>query len=140
MSTNSYIARQVSENVFRCIYCHWDGYLEWNGAVLVKYYDTPEKVDHLLGLGDLSFLGPHLEPDPEKPHTFDRPQENVTVAYGRDRREQGTGARVLTMAKLKRLPSHIEFVYIYTTDGVWCVLRSGELCPVADLLPKGVNV
>ena len=45
------------------IYCHWDGYLEWNGAILQKYYNTAEKVEELMALGNLSSLGPEIMPD-----------------------------------------------------------------------------
>ena len=44
------------------IYCHWDGYLEHNGAILQKYYNTADKVEELLKLGNLSSLGPKPEP------------------------------------------------------------------------------
>lgn len=45
------------------IYCHWDGYLEHNGVILQKYYNTADKVEELLKLGNLSCLGPNPVPD-----------------------------------------------------------------------------
>lgn len=51
------------------IYCHWDGYMEWNGAILQKYYNTADKVEKLIALGNLSSLGPEIKPD--DPHAWD---------------------------------------------------------------------
>ena len=64
MSTRSTIGiiRGFNENAAR-IYCHSDGYLSWNGAILQKYYNTAEKVEKLLALGNLSCLGPEIKPD-----------------------------------------------------------------------------
>ena len=58
MGTRSMIAIQnpYSKDV-RAIYCHWDGYLEHNGAILQKHYASSSKVNNLIALGDLSSLG-----------------------------------------------------------------------------------
>lgn len=102
ISTRSYIAKKIGEDEYLTIYCHADGYLTYNGAMLLDHYNTPERVDALLALGDLSTLQEKLEPDPNLPHSFDynERQEGVTVAYGRDRGETGTEARVATLADL----------------------------------------
>ena len=98
MSTRSLIAMQIEEDKYRTIYCHSDGYLTYNGAMLLDYYNTPEKVKELIDLGSISFLAKKLNPDPSKPHSFnyDERQEDVVVAYGRDRGEK--------MLKLKIKP------------------------------------
>ena len=77
MSTRSLIAKQIGEDKFRTIYCHCDGYLEHNGRILLEHYNTVEKLDELLGLGSLSFLAPKINPDTEKPHSFEEPQMNM---------------------------------------------------------------
>lgn len=67
MSTRSTIGiRRKADNSVKKIYCHWDGYIEWNGAILQKYYNTAEKVEKLLALGNLSILGPEIGPDDPK--------------------------------------------------------------------------
>ena len=63
MSTRSTIGIVRGYNDTTRIYCHSDGYLEWNGAILQKYYNTAEKVEKLLALGNLSCLGPEIKPD-----------------------------------------------------------------------------
>lgn len=87
MSTRSTIAMRLPDNLIHAIYCHNDGYLEGVGATLCRAYTDPAKVRALIELGALSRLGEELEPAPGKPHTFDHPQENLTVAYHRDRHE-----------------------------------------------------
>ena len=57
MSTRSYIAKQIGDNKYRTIYCHSDGYLTYNGAMLLDHYNSPEKLDELLRLGDFVLSG-----------------------------------------------------------------------------------
>jgi len=63
LSTRSTIGIVRGYNDTARIYCHSDGYLEWNGAILQKCYNTAEKVERLLALGNLSCLGPEIKPD-----------------------------------------------------------------------------
>ena len=119
MSTHAFIAKKVDENSYRTIYCHWDGYLEWVGRILVEDYNTQEKVNRLLDLGDISILYSKLDPDPRCPHSFDNPQPGVTIAYGRDRKEKGTDARIKTFADLADRNHGICYVYVYTEDKGW---------------------
>lgn len=128
MSTRSYIAKQVGENQYKGIYCHSDGYLSHNGALLIDIYNTPEKVDEVLELGDLSFLTPELYPDPSKPHGFDydQRQKGITVAYGRDRGETGTAAKEFDFDELVENADWCDYVYIFTEDGKWKYFRPWE--------------
>lgn len=127
MSTRSFIARQIDDDTYRTIYCHMDGYLTYNGALLLDCYNTPEKVDELLNLGDLSFLTSKLNPDPSKPHAFDYDmrQEGVTVAYGRDRGEKNTGAVDLPMEYLQRNARVMAYCYVFTKDNEWKYFKGG---------------
>lgn len=63
MSTRSTIALRRTDGTMKKIYCHWDGYINWNGSILQKYYNTADKVENLLALGNLSSLGPEIKPD-----------------------------------------------------------------------------
>ena len=108
MSTRSHIAVLNGAEGVRTIYCHSDGYPAHNGHILDTYY-TPgnavptgqapgarvayqQKIIDLIDLGDLSLLGEHVHPDPDKPHGFDykQRQPGVTVAFYRDRGERDT--------------------------------------------------
>lgn len=57
MSTRSLIGKLNPNNTVDFIYCHWDGYPDYNGKILNEHYTSPSKVDELLALGDLSVLG-----------------------------------------------------------------------------------
>lgn len=127
MSTRSLIARQIDDDLYRTIYCHMDGYLTHNGAMLLDHYNTSEKVDELLKLGDLSYLAPKLNPDPTKPHSFDydERQEGVTVAYGRDRGKLHTEAMDIPLEELRQTADNVDYCYIFTKDNEWKYLRNG---------------
>lgn len=48
MSTRSLIAKQIGEDAYLTIYCHSDGYLSYNGAMLIDHYNSEEKIDELI--------------------------------------------------------------------------------------------
>ena len=87
MSTRSFIFVEQDDGSYKGVYCHSDGYLTYNGAMLLDHYNSRDKANEIIALGDLSLLCENLYPDPDKPHGFDydKRQEDVTVAYGRDR-------------------------------------------------------
>lgn len=89
MSTRSLIIRKNEEEKYESIYCHWDGYPECNGVILYNHYNNPERVKELISLGDLSSLNVFINPDERLgEHTFNNPQPNTCVFYGRDRGEK----------------------------------------------------
>lgn len=57
MSTRSTIEIQRADGSRQRIYAHWDGYLSHNGHILYHKYDTAEKVEALIALGNISSLG-----------------------------------------------------------------------------------
>ena len=59
MGTRSTIAIEFADNSVSQVYCHWDGYLDNNGAILQNYYMNPFKVKALVELGDFSSLREH---------------------------------------------------------------------------------
>ena len=40
MSTRSFIAKQIGKDAYLTVYCHSDGYLTYNGALLLGCYNT----------------------------------------------------------------------------------------------------
>ena len=128
ISTRSFITKKIGEDAYLTIYCHADGYLTYNGAMLLDHYNTPEQVDALLALGDLSTLQEKLEPDPNLPHSFDynERQKGVTVAYGRDRGDSETEARVFSLAQLNNESNWTEYVYIFDENNKWKYFKTGQ--------------
>lgn len=136
MSTRSYICEELDNGKYKTIYCHSDGYLEWNGAMLLDFYNSKQKVEELLAVGDISTLYPILYPDPRFPHTFEERQEDVVVAYGRDRGETGIEAKDLTFKKLTNENTWIEYIYIFDKNNEWQVLEYpfSEMKPLQQAL------
>lgn len=124
MSTRSYIVierkKKDGTKWYEGIYCHHDGYPSWNGRILQENYQDRKLVEELIRLGDMSSLKEKLCPTAgkESEHSFDHPEKNVCVFYGRDRGEEGVEPKEVS---LKELASNIwiEYVYIYTLDGKW---------------------
>lgn len=62
MSTNSNIALyNAKTKQFKSIYCHYDGYLSHHGDILLRCYNTKEKVEELLSKGGLLSLKEEVE-------------------------------------------------------------------------------
>ena len=60
MSTRSYIGIREKDGTSNLVYCHWDGYIGWNGNILYNHYKTEDKVRKLLSMGDMSCLGEEI--------------------------------------------------------------------------------
>lgn len=128
MSTRSYICIEQQDGTYKGIYCHSDGYETHNGAILIDHYNNRERAEALLKLGNLSYLQPKLEPDPNYPHNFDfdERQEGVTVAYCRDRGETEQEAHPITLEDLDK-DIWIEYIYVFTKDDKWKYFENGNL-------------
>lgn len=120
MSTRSRIGILKENGSIESIYCHLDGYPEWVGKKLYRYYNNPERIKKLINLGDISHLENNLEPNPEMEHKFghDTEQKNVVVAYHRDRNEDWKFVKPLLSKDIKEfekfcLDSDQEFAYLY---------------------------
>ena len=48
MSTNSRLGLRLEDGSILSVYHHWDGYPEWLGVTLNKYYNTRESIAELL--------------------------------------------------------------------------------------------
>ncbi len=142
MSTRSYICEELDNGKYKTIYCHSDGYLTYNGAMLLDHYNSREKVEELLKLGDISCLNINIYPDPRFPHSFDynERQDNVVVAYGRDRGETGVEARDFSMEELTDESSWIEYIYLFDKNNVWQVcerpFKKKHFWPLKQALDK----
>lgn len=121
MGTRSFIIVPNPKGDYTGIYCHWDGYPEGVGRTLEQHYTSKAKIRKLINLGDISSLKPEI--DPAGPHSFDEPWSGVTVAYGRDRGDNGVGARTRdTLQHLVTIAASMwcEYVYLHF-NGVWHV-------------------
>lgn len=139
MGTRSSIGVMQQDGSVKSIYCHWDGYYSHVGKMLYKHYNTEEKANAVVALGGLSSLYENLTPLPEakpnytprgeqprtilaKDHSFDTPQENVTVAYHRDRGEKLSINKFSDLKSYNRSGDFQGYDYLYK-DGAWHTLR-----------------
>lgn len=113
MATRSYIGKMNPETgVINYIYCHYDGYLSHTGRMLVENYNDESKVDELLNLGNLSYLGEEIG---EK-HNFNQPTKGWTLAYGRDRNEPKNGNNQCYLEDYNTSMG-IDYFYLFTEEG-----------------------
>lgn len=112
MATRSRIAVKVGD-IYRSIYCHWDGYPSNQFPILTKHYATQEAAELLVSFGDASSLGERCVP--LGVHSYGAKEEGCTVYYGRDRGEEGTEYR--ETVSLKQI-SPEEYIYVFE-GGVW---------------------
>ena len=115
-------------DVVKSVYCHWDGYLEYNGELLQKQYNSA-KANELVSLGDLSSLRPEIGVEHAFSHfdtemsqeEYSEKFSNMCTFYGRDRKETGTMWKVAhTFAEFLEQCDNCcaEFYYIMK-EGVW---------------------
>ena len=141
MGTRSRIGVMHGENC-KSVYCHWDGYLEHNGAILQEHYDSA-KANNLVALGDLSALAPEIDPGNDN-HSFEQPKAGVCIFYGRDRGETGTEFKTDSTFEdfFQRVDNCCGEWYYVMKDGVWYVGNTYErdtkfykqLVPLAEAL------
>ena len=148
MATRSTIALEYADGTVDQVYCHWDGYLENNGQILFHFYKDPFKLQRIMDTGDLSSLGPELG----EQHSFDtqakygtpeyeKEQEDrrqMCTFYGRDRGEQGVGAkRFKDFEDYKANHQFEEYEYILRKDGNWYVCQYGrDYEPLVEALQR----
>lgn len=86
MATRSAIGYYTEDQKIRAVYCHWDGYLEHNGKLLLENYcDGWETVETLVEGGSISSLGVEVKStvyhtsrgEPVRVNTFDTEEEFV---------------------------------------------------------------
>ena len=100
MATRSYIAMKIGENAYKGVYCHYDGYLDYNGLMLYEHYNTTAQRSIC-----------------RRP-TSTCAIPSFTVFYGRDRGEEGQEAFTCTEEELKDTDSWIEYIYVFD-NGKW---------------------
>lgn len=74
------------KQLYRGIYCHWDGYLEGVGVTLLKYFNFEEGAKAIVERGACSSLSPRLDPISDW-HSFETPEPGTSIFYHRDRNE-----------------------------------------------------
>lgn len=118
MATRGTIAVVHGDGTVSQVYCHYDNYLSGTGVTLVEHYDSLERAEYLVSLGNISILGSMIEPTSDS-HTFNHPDVDVTVFYGRDRGEaDNEPAHYSSVNNYLDSRSSEEYNYLYQA-GAW---------------------
>ena len=140
MATRSTIALEFADGTVQQIYCHWDGYLDHNGQILLEHYSDPFKLRDLIDQGAISSLGPELGVKhdfavtakygtPEYHAEMER-RRGMTTFYARDRGEELIVHKFANYGDYLKNAQFEEYNYILRQDGdraVWFVeFHSGD--------------
>lgn len=131
MATRSRIAIENPDGSVKSIYCHWDGYPEHNGRILNDHYQERKKVESLIELGSISILDENV--DPTGPHSFENPQDGVTVAYHRDRGEAYRKPDGHRNSESYFKGDIEEYGYLFTKENEWVYVS------YSDRRPRPIN-
>ena len=144
MGTRSTIALEFADGTVGQVYCHWDGYLAYNGKILFEHYSDPFKLRDLIDLGDLSSLRPNIgvkhhfsQFDTDlSSEEYEKQFGDMTTFYGRDRNESGTQAKFFKdFEHYKFTHQYEEYEYILRKDGNWYVCQyANEYALLKDAL------
>tara|TARA_R100001244_G_C5111809_1_gene121338 strand:- start:29 stop:451 length:423 start_codon:yes stop_codon:yes gene_type:complete len=104
MGTRSNIIYEEPNGEVLSMYCHYDGYLDYNGRILLDQYNSAEKAKALVEIGYTRSLKPkRMEIDPERPNEMERHRNLNSYMLGVD-------------------PGFIEFIYLWNCkEGKWWV-------------------
>ena len=158
MATRSRIGIVNEDGTVSSIYCHWDGYPEGNGKILLLHYSDRNKVQSLIDLGAISSLRANVLPydpynnvenekvksildrfNPTEKHSFENPQPDVTVAFHRDRGEEYIKPRINESLEDYLNADNEEYGYVFTPEGEWLVRPCyGDVAakPIAEVLAE----
>jgi len=106
-------------------YGHWDGYPEYAGKMLKRYYSNTGKVKQLLKLGKQGISSIDKSMKGGKDHTFNNAKKGETIFYGRDRGEKDNNTNISKNREdllngRNRWSGGTEFMYIWSVkDKKW---------------------
>ena len=135
MATRSTIAIELADGTVKQVYCHWDGYLDHNGQILINHYKDAAKVESLVALGSISSLRNNVGEKHDFDNTDDAREKQWTTAYHRDRGEDLHVNTYSNFEAYKIDHQYEEYEYIMRNTGEWFVSKySEDYVPLADAI------
>ena len=122
MATRSTIAIENLDGSINQVYCHWDGYISWNGYILNKYYNTREEVEKLISGAAISSLGRSIS---DTPLDFDT-QDSENTKYYSYRGEITEIRHFKDFTDYEENHQYEEYEYLFTKDNVWSVFFNND--------------
>jgi hypothetical protein len=122
MGTRSTIALEFADGSVSQVYCHWDGYLSNNGAILAAHYMDPFKVRALVDLGGFSSLEETVEATAGQAYT-QRGEDLAVERYQNADEYFDTCSGEEYDYLLRNVDGKATwFVRCYATNGVWATM------------------
>lgn len=131
MATRSRIGIYNADGTITGIYCHWDGYPENNGKILVDHYTSITKIRKLLKLGNLSSLGPEIG----SKHGFNDRTDDECTFYRRDRGDKIGWRHTEYKDFAEWLGDREDYNYLFR-DGAWHCYDYEKVPVVLDFSPE----
>lgn len=142
MGTRSRIGIELPDHTVVSVYCHWDGYPEHNGRILVQHYLNRKNVENLINGGSMSSLRTRETWD-HTPALKDENGEYLRDAEGfimsendRDPQplyhsERGEDVNVehTSFDEFISGNSGEEYAYLYDLNSNWKAYKIGWNCP-----------
>lgn len=135
MATRSTIAIEAADGTVKQIYCHWDGYLDHNGKLLITHYKDAAKAEQLIALGSISSLRRDVGEKHDFNNADDAREKGWTTAYHRDRGEDLSVNEFKSFDDYRANHQYEEYEYILRNTGEWFVAAYGEkYVPLAEAI------
>jgi len=128
MATRSFIALKHLDDTFSGVYCHWDGYPEYNGKILRDDYTDRNKIVDLLDGGDISSL--------KTDHDWDRNPMPTGVLYYADRGDDAAVQHFQSVVDLEDTARGMgcDYLYVYDESKWICEdLSNSDFIPLATV-------
>ena len=135
MATRSVISKidkKVSNGEITAVYCHSDGYLNWNGKILNEHYTNGNKVDELLSYGDVSIIRENIGVKLDFNDYMAFAKNKQCKFYMRDRGEKNKHATQLKdESELIKFSNNcdVDFIYMFAY-GHWYIY---DICQFIEL-------
>ena len=132
MATRSLIGYTQEDGSIVAIYVHNDGHPSTRMPLLEQYWNHKQVVMEGVALGDCSQWLQQMNPIGD--HSFEDPQPNVNVYYGRDRDEDDVGPETHTdLPTLLQGEYDAQYIYILGLDDVWTCYDMDSMEPIKQL-------
>ena len=133
MATRSRIGIQLKDDSILSVYCHWDGYPEFNGVKLKEHFNSYEKASELIDGGDISALWTNAGWDNET-------LSEVGPLYYSSRGEDSPPRLDADLCEFLLPDNSEEFAYVFT-NGEWVCYNMNQFddtkLPEIVQIPEG---
>jgi hypothetical protein len=142
MGTRSRIGYELSDHSVVSVYCHWDGYPDHNGRILVDHYQNRDDVMELIDGGSMSSLRTtHLwvtaAVRDENDKIVENPDGSWVMSPTRDEQplyhtERGEELDIMHSSFDKFVSNNCgeEYAYLYDLNGNWKAFKINYKGPV----------